>query len=704
MDGFPAAEDKRGRVFILLSYNLILEIMDRSLTYSNGHSSPPNEGKPFSYTRAYSSASINHNSTARYPPPAMRRASIDSSNMAPSSPPSDSSFLQRVKQSDSGFLENAIPPLSNMPSLTSSGGECPKHSQERLKYYCQLHDELVCADCLAMDSKHQGHTHTRADDLADSLRSSLQSQLQPLQEMNNDAQSALETMSARRKEITTNGEAIKEAIKMTFTHLHSQLESREKELLGEAEKTIQVKLQQHDAHQSFLETLSSELKQVVESVTQAASDNSNDIILCHHKQLSEWVLEGTRKFQSLPKEVFLPLQAPNISFVVDPTVSDGCSTVGTVTERHADPSRCFIDEGTTRNVTVNQETQLHLLVHDKDSKPYSNHVKGIKVEVTSTTPGASPIDVTIEQDTMKKHQYNISLLPTEAGQYVVKVKIGTTPIKNSPLVINVGAVVHGSLIGDIKGVLQPYGITINDNNEIVVVENGKDCVSIFRSDGKNLRTLSGKGKMKFNRPRGVTITQSNLLLVSDDDGLKQCTQEGKHMIAIGKIGAGPLEFSYPCGLAVSNDGKIYVCDTFNCRIQILNADLSFHQFMGNDLAPPGKLNQPYGVAFNSSGKIFVADYGDHSVKMFTPYGEFLGQITTKNDQDPLKNPVTVHINSNDHVFVGEEKSQGLSVYDSNGKYLTMIPVKASGAYGITTDSQNCVYISDRTNRRIQIFK
>ena len=609
-------------------------------------------------------------------------------------------------RSDSGFLENLIlepVSLSNMPSLSAgAGGECPKHPQERLKYYCQQHDELVCPDCLALDPKHQGHTHSKADDLAESYRSSLLSQIQPLYEMSQNAQSALKIMSSRRKEILSNRDTVKEAIKLAVSNCHSQLETREIELLDITEKITQQKLKHHDAHESYLETLATELSHVVDRVNQEASDNSNSV-LYHHKPLSEWVLDATRKFQSLPKEVFVPLQAANMNFIPNPNALESCYDIGIVTERQADPLRCYIDEATTKGITLNQECTLHLMVHDSDSRPYFSHIKGIKVDVTSTTTGI-PVDVFIEQDSNKKCKYDITFTPSEAGQYVVKVKIGSTPVQNSPLVINVGAIVHGTLIGDIKGVLQPYGITVNDNDEVIVVENGKDCVSIFRSDGKPVRTIQSKAKNKFNRPRGVTITESNHLLITDDDGLKQCTQEGKHLTAIGKPGDGQLEFSFPCGLAVSNHGKIYVCDTFNSRVQILNPDLSFHRYFGNESNPPAKLNQPYDIAFNSSGNFYIADYSDHSIKMFSSQGDFLDLITTKGNQEPLKNPVSVHVNSNDHVFVGEEKAPGLSVYDPAGKYLTAIPVKSSSAYGISTDSQNCVYISDRTNRRIQIYK
>ena len=667
--------------------------MERSFTHSGNFYSSTPAATEITYTRSSKSSG-----RMSYPS-SMRRSSSD---IIPSSPLGS---LSRRQQGDSGFIENIIPgtpPRTTMPSLTSPGGDCPKHPQERLKYYCQLHDELVCADCLAMEQRHQGHVHTRADDLADDYRRSLHSQLQPLQDLHDSVQTALKTMSSRRKEISANGDSVKEGVKTTVTKLHAFIDAREQDLLEEVEKITQQKLKHHDAHQTYLEGLSSELSRIVDAVSQTLSDNSGDI-LHHHKQLSEWVLEGTRKFQSLPKEVFLPLQGANINFLPDPAAIEACQTIGSVSERQADPLRCYIDETNLSGIVSKQEAVLHLLIHDTDGKPYTSHVRGIKVDFSSTTTNI-PVDVTIEQDSSKKHQYNVTFTPCEAGQHVMRIKIGSTPVQNSPLVFNVGAVVHGTLVGDIKGVLQPYGIVVNDHNEVIIVENGKDCVSVFRTDGKNIRTISGKGKQKFNRPRGVTIMDSNYLLVTDDDGLKQCTQEGKHFIPIGKQGAGPLEFSFPCGVAVNRDGKIYVCDTFNCRIQILNPDLSFHQYLGNDHNPPGRLNQPYDIAFNSSGRIFIADYGDDSIKMFSPTGEFIGQITTKANEEPIKNPVSVHVNANNHVFVGEEKTSGLSIYDSSGRYLTMIQAKLTGAYGLATDSQGCVYVSDRSNRRIQIFK
>ena len=41
-------------------------------------------------------------------------------------------------------------------------------------------------------------------------------------------------------------------------------------------------------------------------------------------------------------------------------------------------------------------------------------------------------------------------------------------------------------------------------------------------------------------------------------------------LAVGKKGTGPLEFDVPVGIAAGPSGKIFVCDTGNRRIQVLD--------------------------------------------------------------------------------------------------------------------------------------
>lgn len=53
----------------------------------------------------------------------------------------------------------------------------------------------------------------------------------------------------------------------------------------------------------------------------------------------------------------------------------------------------------------------------------------------------------------------------------------------------------------------------------------------------------------------------------DDHDVSVFTSEGQFMTSFGTRGEGQGEFKCPRGLAVNNEGVIYVCDYYNNRLQ-----------------------------------------------------------------------------------------------------------------------------------------
>ena len=169
-------------------------------------------------------------------------------------------------------------------------------------------------------------------------------------------------------------------------------------------------------------------------------------------------------------------------------------------------------------------------------------------------------------------------------------------------------------------------------------------------------------------------------------------------MTLGGPGEGPMEFNFPGGIAVKEDGSIYVCDTYNKRVQIFNPDVTFQGLLD------GKLTAPYDITISKHEELFVADYSDHCVKVFSSDGQFKRQFSDMGEWGTLHNPVSIHVDHNDHVFVGEEKGCGVAVFDTNGHFLTYLSANATGVFGVIMDRKGWVYISDRSNRKVCIFQ
>ena len=78
------------------------------------------------------------------------------------------------------------------------------------------------------------------------------------------------------------------------------------------------------------------------------------------------------------------------------------------------------------------------------------------------------------------------------------------------------------------------------------------------------------------------------------------TPQGEFVREVGKMGAGPGEFMGPHALAYDADGRLYVADRSNNRIQILDENLNFVDDWRH-------FGRPSGITVLSDGTFVVAD-------------------------------------------------------------------------------------------------
>ncbi len=94
-------------------------------------------------------------------------------------------------------------------------------------------------------------------------------------------------------------------------------------------------------------------------------------------------------------------------------------------------------------------------------------------------------------------------------------------------------------------------------------------ILVMSRSGDMLRFLGCDGQRvgKLNDPVGVCVS-GQYVYTSDHNNVVIFTTEGEYVTSFGEEGDKEGEFKYPVGLCVDKDGFLYVCDTFNDRIQI----------------------------------------------------------------------------------------------------------------------------------------
>ncbi len=122
----------------------------------------------------------------------------------------------------------------------------------------------------------------------------------------------------------------------------------------------------------------------------------------------------------------------------------------------------------------------------------------------------------------------------------------------------------------------------------------------------NRQTVAGNNEAKdgFNRPTNIAFRANGNLYISDgylNSRVAQYSADGDYLGQWGRPGKGDGEFNLVHDVAVDSQGRVYVADRTNERIQIFDAD-------GKFLAKWENIGAPWGIAYSAQDNaIFMCD-------------------------------------------------------------------------------------------------
>src|SRR5881396_3819774 len=184
----------------------------------------------------------------------------------------------------------------------------------------------------------------------------------------------------------------------------------------------------------------------------------------------------------------------------------------------------------------------------------------------------------------------------------------------------------------------------------------------FSPEGKLLMTLGKPGGAAepdyFYQPNDVLVAPNGNVFVSEGHGgansrILKFSKDGKLIKSFGRKGNGPGEFDQPHSLAMDSQGRLFVGDRGNNRIQILDQD-------GNFIAEWKQFSRPSGVYIDKNDMLYVADSESGSVARNRP--EWKRGIRIGNVKDGT---VIAFIPDPNENATGTSAAEGVAV-DSHG--------------------------------------
>ena len=217
--------------------------------------------------------------------------------------------------------------------------------------------------------------------------------------------------------------------------------------------------------------------------------------------------------------------------------------------------------------------------------------------------------------------YCISFTAVSRGQHKLHVAIDGVEVGGSPCDITVFPDPHQlkKSIDEIPNGGNVWGAAVNSRGQIIASNFIRNEVVIM-DGGEVISSFDCRG------PTGITTDSDDNIYVSCVDHIEKFSSDGQQVKSVGKSGHKEAEFISPEGLAHHN-GHIYVCDTLNNRIQVLDTDLNYIRSIGCEGSSNIEFSHLWDIDFDSAGRAYIADKNNDRIQVIdVKRGGFLKQI------------------------------------------------------------------------------
>ena len=188
----------------------------------------------------------------------------------------------------------------------------------------------------------------------------------------------------------------------------------------------------------------------------------------------------------------------------------------------------------------------------------------------------------------------------------------------------------------------------------------------------------------------------------------------------GIVGQDQQTFNRPASVAVADNGEIFVADGEgpNNRIVKFAADGSYLMEWGSTGSGPGQFDTPHDLAIDSQGRLFVADRGNNRIQIFEPDGTFVdawtqfgrpsGIYINKNTDTLYSTDSTSNTDNNPRVrrgiYIGSAISGEVEHFIPDPDLNLAERTRISGASGITAShDDSTIYAADVAPWRLRKY-
>ena len=540
--------------------------------------------------------------------------------------------------------------------------KCPDHNQLNT-IFCFDCNCLICRDCTIID--HNGHNFNFLTKCAPESRKTLRDSLAPLQKVQADIAAAEKTLDTEEAKVDSQKKEVCQSIKQSFGMLKALLDQRKAELVKKAISLAKEKKDALTAQKKGFQIALTEIQSLVEFVERNIESTSDHDLMCIRTQLQTKMEEEEKCHRQLSLE---PSTTADI-FYNPPSPKGIPKHLGNVSIQSTPELQSITD-------TCELGTQMQVCLVAPTAVPAD-----ISASVKCMSNSFSSVLSNVVQKNVG--MYSITFTPKVRGRHDLIVKVKDKEISGSPfrVFVKILPTQLGQHVRKIGNLSYPWGIAINNKQQLVVVENGGKKISMMERCGKKVQTIEYAA---FQSPCGVATSLDGTTFVTDDVAhcLFKFNTKGRHLKTLHN------QLQCPSSVKIIQN-QLYVVDRVKCLVKIFDMDCNL---VGT--IPTKECPNPIDVAQGPDG-LYVTGEKKISVYSCAPNGNFIRHLNVQSSLKKFSEFGGITFDMCGHI-IATDYNNGVCVFKPTGEYVTSFGLVSSGVInnpsGVIVDEDGFVYV------------
>ena len=513
------------------------------------------------------------------------------------------------------FQDQDIEDVLKRPAFCGKLG----HEKKELEFFCRNCEEPICNSCVA--TIHDGHIKILLEEAANErkaeAKSVIESQKEKAQQMRNKIfqvdqrcakiQEKVANVKRRPQQFADNMIAVIGAKKEEIFNAAENQGRQSLERLGIQKREIEQQAQKIEAGVEKAEALlerstSAEIAQLdmtLKTILQEEVRGEEQQVDCD--------LEGLRRFIFVENKTLL-----------EKATTEGIGSFKTFLSKTEAQQSTAEGKG-INEVIVGLEAQFVLMTRNAKGEQCYEARDCVTVEMRNQQGQDCATKARVHDN--KDGSYKISYFAKETGRCHLSVEVNEEHVHGSPFATHVEPrqfkpVLAFGQQGSAAGTLRcPWGVAVNEHDEIAVTDSGNNRIQVFSSDGTYLRSFgkSGDKQGKFNFPAGIAFDRKNgniLVVESENHRVQLFSEQGEYLNHFGEQGNLDHQLKYPRGLSVDSDCNVIVADSGNKVIKIFSHNGHFVRKIGEE----GSFSRPWHCV-QYDNYLIVSDSNENCIKV-----------------------------------------------------------------------------------------